>query len=155
MDGVESPECGDDLSVENRTLRLSPSSQRLAGVSITRSSIAHRGMPSEAPSDRCRGPAPPDFEGGRVELCLRVVGHFPRFLLCGVGTPAITCNGNFVYKAVSHPHFISQSFFYREMNQGKPVHPRGNQSSIFIGRIDAEAEAPVLRPPDTKSRFIR
>ena len=54
------------------------------------------------------------------------------------------CNGNFVYKAVSHPHFISQSSFYREMNRGKPVHPKGNQSSILIRRTDAEAEAPVL-----------
>ena len=29
----------------------------------------------------------------------------------------------------------------------KPVHPKGNQSWIFIGRIDAEAEAPILWPP--------
>ena len=33
----------------------------------------------------------------------------------------------------------------------KPVHPKGNQSWIFIGRTDAKAEAPVLRPPDAKS----
>ena len=32
-----------------------------------------------------------------------------------------------------------------------PVHPKGNQSWIFIGRTDAEAEAPVLWPPDVKS----
>ena len=30
----------------------------------------------------------------------------------------------------------------------QPVHPKGNQSWIFIGRTDAEAEAPVLWPPD-------
>ena len=36
----------------------------------------------------------------------------------------------------------------------KPVNPKGNQSWIFIGRTDAEAEAPVLWPPDAKSRFI-
>ena len=29
----------------------------------------------------------------------------------------------------------------------KPVHPKGNQSWIFIGRMDAEAEAPILWPP--------
>ena len=34
------------------------------------------------------------------------------------------------------------------------VHPQGNQSLIFIGRTDAEAEAPILWPPDAKSRFI-
>ena len=28
------------------------------------------------------------------------------------------------------------------------VHPKGNQSRIFIGRTDAEAETPVLWPPD-------
>ena len=33
----------------------------------------------------------------------------------------------------------------------KPVHPKGNQPWIFIGRTDAEAEAPVLWPPDAKS----
>ena len=36
----------------------------------------------------------------------------------------------------------------------KPVNPTGNQLWIFIGRIDAEAEAPVLWPPDTKTRHI-
>ena len=36
----------------------------------------------------------------------------------------------------------------------KPVNPKGNQSRIFIGRTDAEAEAPILWPPDAKSRHI-
>ena len=35
----------------------------------------------------------------------------------------------------------------------KPVNPKGNQPRIFIGRIDAEAEAPILWPPDAKSRL--
>ena len=33
----------------------------------------------------------------------------------------------------------------------KPVNPKGNQPSIFIGRTDAEADAPILWPPDAKS----
>ena len=33
----------------------------------------------------------------------------------------------------------------------KPVSPTGNQSLIFIGRTDAEAEAPIVWPPDVKS----
>ena len=33
----------------------------------------------------------------------------------------------------------------------QPVHPKGNQSWIFIGRTDAEAEVPILWPPDAKS----
>ena len=37
----------------------------------------------------------------------------------------------------------------------KPVNPKGNQPWICIGRTDAEAEAPILWPPDTKSQFIR
>ena len=36
----------------------------------------------------------------------------------------------------------------------KPVNPKGNQHSIFIGRTDAEVEAPKLWPPDMKSRLI-
>ena len=36
----------------------------------------------------------------------------------------------------------------------KPVNPKGNQSWIFIGRTDAEAEAPILWPPDMKNRII-
>ena len=32
-----------------------------------------------------------------------------------------------------------------------PVHPKANQSWIFIGRTDAEAEAPILWPPDVKA----
>ena len=37
----------------------------------------------------------------------------------------------------------------------QPVNPKGNQSWIFIGRTDAEAEAPVLLPLDAKSQLIR
>ena len=31
------------------------------------------------------------------------------------------------------------------------VNPKGNQSRIFIGRTDAEAEAPIVWPPDAKN----
>ena len=37
----------------------------------------------------------------------------------------------------------------------KPVHPKGDQSWIFIGRTDAEAEAPILWPPDGNNWLIR
>ena len=36
----------------------------------------------------------------------------------------------------------------------QPVHPKGNQSWIFTGRTDAEAETPVLWPPDAKNWLI-
>ena len=37
----------------------------------------------------------------------------------------------------------------------KPVNPKGNQSWIFIGRTDTEAETPILWPPDAKNWLIR
>ena len=37
----------------------------------------------------------------------------------------------------------------------QPVHPKGDQSWLFTGRTDAEAEAPILRPPDVKKWLIR
>ena len=36
----------------------------------------------------------------------------------------------------------------------QPVHRKGNQSWIFIGRTDAEAETPILWPPDAKNWLI-
>ena len=36
----------------------------------------------------------------------------------------------------------------------QPVHPKGDQSWVFIGGIDAEAEIPILWPPDVKSWLI-
>ena len=40
----------------------------------------------------------------------------------------------------------------KEMVQ--PVHPKGDQSWVFIGRTDIEAETPILWPPDAKSWLI-
>ena len=37
---------------------------------------------------------------------------------------------------------------YKEIN---PINPKGNQFWIFVGKTDAEAEAPILRPPDVKN----
>ena len=36
----------------------------------------------------------------------------------------------------------------------QPVHPKGDQSWVFIGRTDGEAETPVLWPPEAKSWLI-
>ena len=36
----------------------------------------------------------------------------------------------------------------------RPVHPKGDQSWIFIGRADVKAETPILWPPDAKSWLI-
>ena len=40
---------------------------------------------------------------------------------------------------------------YKEI---QPVHPKGDQSWVFIGWTDVEAESPILRPPDAKSWLI-
>ena len=37
----------------------------------------------------------------------------------------------------------------------QPVHPKGDQPWVFIGRIDVEAETPILWPPDAKNWLIR
>ena len=43
---------------------------------------------------------------------------------------------------------LESSLDFKEI---KPVNPKGNQSWIFIGRTDADAEAPVFWPPDAKN----
>ena len=37
----------------------------------------------------------------------------------------------------------------------QPVHPKGDQSWVFIGRTDGEAETPILLPPDVKNWLLR
>ena len=36
----------------------------------------------------------------------------------------------------------------------QPVHPKGDQSWVFIGRTDVEAETPILRPPDPLEKTL-
>ena len=47
---------------------------------------------------------------------------------------------------------LKSPFDSKEIQQ---VHPKGNQSWVFIGSTDAEAETPILRPRDAKSWFIQ
>ena len=63
--------------------------------------------------------------------------------------------GTFVGKVMSLL-FITRSRFIRaclslDRKEIKPVNPKGNQPWLFTGRTDAEAEAPILRPPDANS----
>ena len=41
-----------------------------------------------------------------------------------------------------------------DCKETQPVNPKGNQSWIFIGRTDADAETPILWPPDVKNWLI-
>ena len=40
---------------------------------------------------------------------------------------------------------------YLDCKEIQPVHPKGDQSWVFIGGTDVEAETPILWPPDAKS----
>ena len=46
---------------------------------------------------------------------------------------------------------LASPLYSREI---QPVHPKGNQSWVFIGRTDAEAETPILWPADEKNWLI-
>ena len=46
---------------------------------------------------------------------------------------------------------IETSLYIKEI---QPVHPKGNQRWIFIGRTGAEVETRILPPPDAKSQLI-
>ena len=52
--------------------------------------------------------------------------------------------------------FIDNTLFKHPLDckEIQPVHPKGDQSWVFIGRTDAEAEAPTLWPPDAKNWLI-
>ena len=41
-----------------------------------------------------------------------------------------------------------------DLKEIKPVNRKGNQSWIFIGRTDAEAKTPIIKPPDVKNWLI-
>ena len=46
---------------------------------------------------------------------------------------------------------LETSLDYKEI---QPVHPKGDQSWVFIGRTDVEAETPTVWPPDAKNLLI-
>ena len=57
---------------------------------------------------------------------------------------------NWYFRTVLEKTFESPS----DCKEIQPVHPKGNQVWIFIGRTDPEAETPILWPPDTNSWLI-
>ena len=58
---------------------------------------------------------------------------------------------NWCFWTVVLEKLLKSPLDYKEI---QPVHPKGNQSWIFIERTDAEAETPILWPPDTKNWLI-
>ena len=57
-----------------------------------------------------------------------------------------------IYKLISKWIDLESPLDSKEI---QPVNPKGNQSWVFIGRTDAEGEAPILWPPDVKSWLIK
>ena len=58
---------------------------------------------------------------------------------------------NWCFWTVMLEKTLKSPFDFEEI---QPVHPKGNQSWIFIGRTDVEADAPILWPPDAKNWLI-
>ena len=46
---------------------------------------------------------------------------------------------------------VVTDFLFLDSKEIQPVHPKGDQSWVFIGRTDVEAETPILWPPDANS----
>ena len=78
----------------------------------------------------------------------------PSLLSCGPG-------GSLTPRLISHTALLSNRCCLRilktaplSLKEIKPVHPKGNQSWIFIGRTDAEAETLILWLPDVKNWLL-
>ena len=67
----------------------------------------------------------------------------------------LSCSGNFlrIFSLLSIK-LDYLTWFPWTARRSKPVHPKGNQSWLCIGRTETEVEAPILWPHDAKSRFI-
>ena len=42
-----------------------------------------------------------------------------------------------------------------DCKESQPVHPKGDQSWVFIGKTDAKAETPILLPPDQRADLFK
>ena len=51
-------------------------------------------------------------------------------------------------------HIVKAMIFPLDSNEIQPVIPKGNQPWVFFGRSDAEAETPILWPPDARRQLI-
>ena len=89
--------------------------------------------------------------GGRKERrdWLRHPDLLWRIGSCNYGDWQVTwAPKNWCFWTVVLEKTLEKPLDYKEI---KPVHPKGNQSWIFIGKTDAEAETPIFWPPDAKN----
>ena len=86
----------------------------------------------------------------KVHLVKSVV--FPVVIYgCGLGYKESWVPKNWCFWTVVLKKTLESPLDHKEI---KPVNPKGNQSWIFIGRTDAEADAPTLWPPDGKNWLL-
>ena len=72
-----------------------------------------------------------------------------------VRSPLGLLNTNLHFSKICRPVVLEKTLNSPlDCKEIQPVHPKGNQSWIFIGRTDAEAVTPVLWPPDVKNWLI-
>ena len=77
----------------------------------------------------------------------------------GFSSSHIGCESWTIKKAEHQRLDVSELWFWRRLlrvpcKEIQPVHPKGNQSWIFMGRTNAEAETPILWPPVAKNWLI-
>ena len=85
-----------------------------------------------------------------TKVCLVKAMVFP-VVMYGCGSWTIKkakCQRIDVFGTVVLGKVLESSLDSKEIQR---IHPKGNQSLIFIGRTDAEAETPVLGPPDVRN----
>ena len=62
--------------------------------------------------------------------------------------------GNFILKCFDLLTVACNTYLEHSNKEIQPVHSKGDQSWVFIGRTDAKAETPILWPPHAKSWLI-
>ena len=72
------------------------------------------------------------------------------FIVSGLTFRSLT-HFEFIFVYVIRSKESIQSILKEIFKDIQPVHPKGNQSRIFIGRTDAKAETLILWPPDVKN----
>ena len=85
-----------------------------------------------------------------AKICLVKAMVFP-VVMCGCESSTIKkaeCQGIDAFELWLLEKTLESPLGSKEI---QPVHPKGDQPWVFIGRTDAEAEVPVLWPPDAKS----
>ena len=83
-------------------------------------------------------------------------------LVKAMGFPVVMCEcESWTIKKVEHQRIDAFELVLEKILESpldskeiQLVHPKGNQSWIFIGRTDAEAEAPIFWPPDVKNWLL-